>query len=805
MRFRDAMYGEIQLPDWIDPFLRLPEFVRLRGVRLSNIDSIQYKDFGSATRYDHAIGVTHLALRAAKAKRLDKRETVHLALAALLHDVGTPPFGHTFELVFDDIDHELECFAALGIYNNGTEPTLWAFRGELPQFEKRCCALSRTLGIGINPELIGQMINGGGDLGFLIRGTLDLDNADNVLRGAHYMGIPTSGKLAEDITDWLSTHSASPSLINPLPPAPSKWVEFKNEYYRLFYDCDDAERGRQALLQFILREAWRQGLPKERMLRTTDEGLLQAIEGFTNSGSQGEHEHLADAVRKFRLLEPLTKVAEIYFDDEEAIATFRIKSNVSLLEERLRSRGFVPMVFYARRSFSESIKPPGKLFGYSTARLSIFALREPKRDKRSRAADPASVSIVTASVSDFIRSKPWRLRSEPRDRITKESLNSWGDWSFRHSRNESLHTYPSTYVYAIPAAFLKSLRLAGDLILDPFCGSGVTGVEAALSGCRAVCADVSEIALLISKVRSTYLDPNTRRAIREISREDLESSMPGALPSLPNLDSWHHPDTQLQLASIKGFVLSWREEYEKQFLLACFSAILTSTTARRGKQHGWFADNTPLAKGALGPPAVDAIGLFLARIERNLAICERVYAAIERKGEDPREVLGRIKTVRADATCTDQSVYGIEPGSVGGVITSPPYLGMSDYSLGQRLSYAWLFPGLMERDFADEMGARRRRFKVEQAVQEYKKDMDAFANLCSNAIRTGGFVALVLGAPEAQKFASHDLLGHVDTAFQSIGFQTVWESWRPISWHRNHGYQHLKTEKLTVFEKVTAL
>ena len=57
----DLLYGEIELPNWLEPFVRIPEFARLRDVRLSNVDSIQFKDFGSASRWSHSIGVAYLA------------------------------------------------------------------------------------------------------------------------------------------------------------------------------------------------------------------------------------------------------------------------------------------------------------------------------------------------------------------------------------------------------------------------------------------------------------------------------------------------------------------------------------------------------------------------------------------------------------------------------------------------------------------------------------------------------------------------------------------------------------------------
>ena len=57
IEFADILYGSVRLPDWLLPFLKLPEFLRLRGVPLSNVDSFQFKDFDGQTRWDHGVAV----------------------------------------------------------------------------------------------------------------------------------------------------------------------------------------------------------------------------------------------------------------------------------------------------------------------------------------------------------------------------------------------------------------------------------------------------------------------------------------------------------------------------------------------------------------------------------------------------------------------------------------------------------------------------------------------------------------------------------------------------------------------------
>src|SRR5688572_29487752 len=141
--FRDILYGSVRLPDWLAPFLKLPEFVRLRGVRLSNVDSYQFKDFSGPTRWEHCIAVAWLALRCAEGRRMPARDRVHLTLAALLHDIATPPFAHTAEYVLQGFDHEIESQRLLSsLAAKDFDPDLPVFAAQLPQFHNACRAAS---------------------------------------------------------------------------------------------------------------------------------------------------------------------------------------------------------------------------------------------------------------------------------------------------------------------------------------------------------------------------------------------------------------------------------------------------------------------------------------------------------------------------------------------------------------------------------------------------------------------------------------------------------------------------------------
>lgn len=57
------------------------------------------------------------------------------------------------------------------------------------------------------------------------------------------------------------------------------------------------------------------------------------------------------------------------------------------------------------------------------------------------------------------------------------------DWDFPGARTlggsvHALHWFPGNFIPQIPAHLIQLLSRPGDLVLDPFCGSGTTGAEA---------------------------------------------------------------------------------------------------------------------------------------------------------------------------------------------------------------------------------------------------------------------------------------------------------------------------------------
>ncbi|MEX0715159.1 MAG: HD domain-containing protein [Planctomycetaceae bacterium] len=814
IEFADILYGSVRLPEWIVPFLKIPEFVRLRGVRLSNVDSYQFKDFNGPSRWEHCIAVTWLALRCAERRNLSERDRVHLALAALLHDVATPPFAHTAEYVLQGFDHELQSQRLLSSRpDDDFDPDLPVFASQLPQFHSTCRSLSAMLGLHVDPDEVARMVVGDGENGFLIHGSIDLDNADNVTRACRYLGVAIDPTVPPRLVDWLAVQPCAPTdLEEEDEPAVREWLRYRGELYSRFFGSSDEELGRQAFLQHLMRRGIQEGFPRRALIWNTDERLLFELEKIDREPEDASGTSLQELVQRYRLLESPQKLAHLEVESEESLRLLRQPQCVAWIEQQLTTPTFEPFVTVAsarhrRRGSGKDLFPPapGALLVFKLG-SSVKAAQLPP-SLRGDASDPHDLSIHPREIArrlghrirEWTASRPWNRFTVSRSADVVRHLDSLGNWSFRLSRNESIHPYPGTFVHAIPSGLITSLGVQGELIVDPFGGTGQTAIEAVKHGSQVVSADSNSIATLAARAKLTFLSRSTRDRLRGVSANDILEADPASIPDFDLRNKWFHANTFDELRRIRGFIDTRRDAVGKQFLLATFSAMIPACTGRHGKQHGFFADNAPLERGTDAPPYRNAVEEFLRRLGRNLNNIENFYAAFERDEKSPEVELARATVVRADIQKADLHEYGIVPHSAAAVITSPPYLCMADYALGQRLSYYLTMPEHLDVDFGSEIGARRLRSRGGIALEQYRDGLRRFADVARQMLRPGGYLATVLGTPKAKAFAEIDLIAECDNILSEAGFERLWTRWRPINWHRNHGYAHLKRERLTVY------
>ncbi len=353
----------------------------------------------------------------------------------------------------------------------------------------------------------------------------------------------------------------------------------------------------------------------------------------------------------------------------------------------------------------------------------------------------------------------------------KEAITALGrlDWDFPQAGTDSgsvhkLHWFPGNFIPQIPAALIEILSSPGDLVLDPFGGSGTTVIEAARLGRRSIYSDkVSACAFLTRRkiaATSRPLDAAVRREIVHALTWDhmCKSQESGYADegSNPTLTEWFAPDTLAQLRYLWKLI-EQQQENDRLILELIFSDLLfacastggshTSTGKIRRHHWGWVADN-------VRPRELiehDVIAGFRSRLATLPSFVEaRPYCP---------EILQ-----------TDARDLPIVAGSIDLIVTSPPYVAVIDYVRANRLLYLWMnWPFDAER--SAEIGARytRRRRDV---VERYLTAMAACWREFERILRPGGRLAIVIG--ESRAFP-----GTVDRALRDL--DTV----LPIIWGPN--------------------
>ena len=94
---RDAVWGDLDLSPELVELLEAPELQRLRWIRQLGTAHLVYPS-ANHTRFEHSLGTSHVAGRMLTQIGVTDPELRRLVqAAALVHDVGHVPFGHTFE------------------------------------------------------------------------------------------------------------------------------------------------------------------------------------------------------------------------------------------------------------------------------------------------------------------------------------------------------------------------------------------------------------------------------------------------------------------------------------------------------------------------------------------------------------------------------------------------------------------------------------------------------------------------------------------------------------------------------------
>ncbi|MGH9325844.1 MAG: DNA methyltransferase [Terriglobia bacterium] len=246
-----------------------------------------------------------------------------------------------------------------------------------------------------------------------------------------------------------------------------------------------------------------------------------------------------------------------------------------------------------------------------------------------------------------------------------------GCFNAKESSIHQLSPYVGKMKSGMARALIEEFSREGDVVLDPFCGSGVVPCEALLCCRHAIGNDLNPYAYVLTKGKVSAPTTHAEAAARALKAIEEASSENVSLTEIPDwVKAFFHPKT-LEEASALARVLRRRREY---FLLACFLGILHHV--RPGFLSYPASHLVPYLRIKKYPQeAFPEMYRYRPLRPRLLAKIARAY----RRFEPPRPDLKRV-VLRESALSLP-----IANNSVDAVISSPPYYGALDYGRDNRL------------------------------------------------------------------------------------------------------------------------
>jgi hypothetical protein len=241
-----------------------------------------------------------------------------------------------------------------------------------------------------------------------------------------------------------------------------------------------------------------------------------------------------------------------------------------------------------------------------------------------------------------------------------------------------IHAYPAKLLANIPLFFANCSQLSkpGDLILDPFCGTGTVLLEAMLAGRRAAGADANPLARLISEVKLRPLKHDQLERAVEAAVNEARQASPTTFSPVVDVERWYSRKTILALGKLLTAVNATRDPAIRAFLQVSFSSCVKRAS---------FADPRLSVPVRLKPEQLPE-GLSAPQVRELFARIALVNAGrLSRLGQ-------MLPAPPPSAQIADDARHLSRPVDDRAqlIITSPPYTSAQKYIRASTLSLGWL-------------------------------------------------------------------------------------------------------------------
>jgi site-specific DNA-methyltransferase (cytosine-N4-specific) len=283
-----------------------------------------------------------------------------------------------------------------------------------------------------------------------------------------------------------------------------------------------------------------------------------------------------------------------------------------------------------------------------------------------------------------------------------------------------LHSYPARMHPPVAKKLIRLFAAPGDIVLDPFCGSGGVLTEAIIQRCNGVGIDINPLACLLSRVKTKPLNANIlyskwnalfskineilklqeiveiHKIVKEASqinyikgKADCDSTVKKMvvafdkinvkIPDFSNLNVfyWFKYRSAIELAVIKNCIEEIEEKDIREFFLVCFSSTVREVSGTRKGEFKLY--RIPLEDWEIYNP--ETLKIFSKKVSINIAKMAEFFQLFSSSCDISSTLI--IQSDSRKIFCNEfpeegkKTLYTLSgdkiKGKVNLIVTSPPY------------------------------------------------------------------------------------------------------------------------------------
>ncbi|MDE5421739.1 site-specific DNA-methyltransferase [Ancylomarina sp. DW003] len=268
-------------------------------------------------------------------------------------------------------------------------------------------------------------------------------------------------------------------------------------------------------------------------------------------------------------------------------------------------------------------------------------------------------------------------------------------WDFESENTKGFthgfHTYPAMMIPQIAGKLISDFGTNANILLDPYCGSGTSLVEASIAGINSIGFDLNPLARLIAKVKTTPIELQSLKLHLHDFDDFLFSFRYGfkktdsiICPDFARINFWFSKDVKQKLSIINNYIENIENVQISDFFKVALSQTIRETSWTRNNEFKLYKMSSEQIR-SFKPDPFNKIAEVLGRNYLGLE------EYISRRKEN-------VSTALYDCnSCNYISKRKVPNSSVDIVVTSPPYGDSSTtvaYGQFSTLANQWL--GFME-------------------------------------------------------------------------------------------------------------